>query len=45
MLTWNPEINGNGENATRVSIEGQVDINDYHKDGNVYSNLRWRISN
>ncbi len=44
MLTWNPEINGNGENATRVSIEGQVDINDYHKDGNVYSNLRWRVS-
>ncbi len=44
MLSWNPEINGTGEEPTRVSIEGQVDINDYHKDGNVYSNLRWRIS-
>lgn len=44
MLSWSPEINANGEEPTRVAIEGQIAINDYVKDGNVYSNLRWRVS-
>lgn len=44
MLSWNPEINGNGEEPTRVAVEGQIAVNDYVKDGNVYSNLRWRVS-
>lgn len=44
MLSWNPEINGNkDEPVTMVNIEGTVDINDYPKDGKVYSNLRWRV--
>lgn len=44
MLSWSPEINGNGEEPTRVAVEGQIAINDYVKDGNTYSNLRWRVS-
>lgn len=44
MLAWNPEINGNGEEPTRVTIEGKVSVNDYNKDGVVYTNLRWRVS-
>lgn len=44
MLEWNPEINGNGEEPTRVAVEGQVGVNDYVKDGTVYTNLRWRVS-
>ena len=44
MLSWSPEINGNGEEPTRVAVEGQVGVNDYVKDGTVYTNLRWRVS-
>ena len=44
MLEWNPEINGNGDEPTRVALEGRVSINDYPTNGTVYSNLRWEVS-
>lgn len=44
MMEWVPEIGNNGETPTEINLEGTVDINDYNKDGKVYSNLRWRIS-
>lgn len=44
MMDWVPEIGGNGETPTEVNLEGTVAINDYNRDGNVYSSLRWNIS-
>lgn len=45
MLEWNPEINGNGEPATMVNIEGTIGINDYlGQDGSVKSALQMNIS-
>ena len=45
MLEWNPEINGNGNPATEVNIEGTVGINDYYNPNTkkVSSSLRWRV--
>lgn len=44
MMEWVPEISGNGETPSEVNVEGTVEINDYNKDGKVYSGLRWRIN-
>ncbi len=45
MMEWNPEINGNGEPATVVNVEGQVSPNDYlNKQGETSYSLRWRVS-
>lgn len=45
MTEWNPKINGDPNiEPTVVEISGTVAINDYPKDGEVRSSLRWNIS-
>lgn len=46
MMNWNPSVNGTGEPATLVALEGTVSVNDYvnPSTGILYTNLRWRVS-
>lgn len=45
MMDWNPEINGNGEPATLVNVEGRLDVNDYvGADGEVKTATRFTVS-
>lgn len=45
MMDWNPEINGNGESATLVNVEGRLDVNDYiGADGEVKTGTRFTVS-
>lgn len=45
MMEWNPEINGNGDAATLVNVEGRLDVNDYvGNDGEVKTGTRFTVS-
>lgn len=45
MMDWIPEINGNGEAATLVNVEGRLDVNDYvGNDGEVKTGTRFTVS-